>query len=158
MLPERYPLTPRIPGENGSKIVFLRDFDSVDLQLFTIEPDASAPTSIYSPGGKSELVARRQADRPGLPEHQPPAVVRDLGDRPDASNAVQLTSNRFDDAEEPSWSPDGTKVGLRAGAPSPPAGPGIGGDIHVMNADGTGIVNITNDPAEDQEPAWSTES
>jgi Tol biopolymer transport system component len=28
-------------------------------------------------------------------------------------------------------------------------------DIYLMNADGTGIVNLTNNPAVDGEPAWS---
>src|SRR6185503_13314557 len=28
-------------------------------------------------------------------------------------------------------------------------------EIYVMNADGTGVVRLTNDPAIDQQPAWS---
>src|SRR2546422_11296146 len=28
-------------------------------------------------------------------------------------------------------------------------------EIYAMNADGTGLVNLTNDPAADEEPAWS---
>ncbi len=31
-------------------------------------------------------------------------------------------------------------------------------EIYVMNANGTGLTNITNDPAEDREPAWSPDS
>jgi Tol biopolymer transport system component len=30
-----------------------------------------------------------------------------------------------------------------------------GGDIYVMNTDGSGVTQLTNDPAEDREPAWS---
>ena len=29
------------------------------------------------------------------------------------------------------------------------------GDIAIMNFDGGGIVNLTNDPVYDREPAWS---
>src|SRR4051794_38183664 len=32
---------------------------------------------------------------------------------------------------------------------------GSGGDIHVANPDGTGEVNLTNNPASDRFPAWS---
>ena len=34
---------------------------------------------------------------------------------------------------EPSWSPDGTKIAMNHG-----------GDIHIINVDGTGLTNITN--------------
>jgi Tol biopolymer transport system component len=144
------------PGQNG-KIVFLRDFDSVDLQLFTMEPDGSAPTSIYPTGGKSPSWSpdgRRIAFQ-GCPNVNLPSCGIWVIDA-DKGNAVQLTSTRFDAVagDGPSWSPDGTKLAFTRGT-VPCGDPACGGDVHVMNADGTGIVNITNDPAEDQDPAWS---
>ena len=57
------------------------------------------------------------------------------------------------------WSPDGSKIAFSGPASMfcPPAichgtGPQ---DIWVVNADGTGAVNLTNSAAEDIEPAWS---
>ena len=50
----------------------------------------------------------------------------------------------------PAWSPDGTKIAFtsnREGAQ--------GYDIFVMNADGTGLVNLTNSAEADRFPAWS---
>jgi Tol biopolymer transport system component len=53
---------------------------------------------------------------------------------------------------QPAWSPDGARLALvgrvtEAGASNL--------DIWVMNADGTGAVRLTNDPAGDTSPAWS---
>jgi uncharacterized repeat protein (TIGR02543 family) len=48
----------------------------------------------------------------------------------------------------PAWSPDGTKIvftSFRAG----------GGEIFVMNADGSGVVQLTNNATYDRHPKWS---
>jgi len=45
------------------------------------------------------------------------------------------------------WSPDGTKIAFNSGRP---------GVIDVMNSDGSGQTNLTNNPdSGDSEPAWS---
>jgi hypothetical protein len=51
--------------------------------------------------------------------------------------------------ESPVWSPDGQKIAFTE--------VGAAGfmDIYVMNADGTGVVNVTDDPAPDGGQAWS---
>jgi TolB protein len=49
----------------------------------------------------------------------------------------------------PSWSPDGERLAF---ASLSPLG---GGDIFVVNVDGTGLANLTNSAAIDIEPAWS---
>jgi hypothetical protein len=47
----------------------------------------------------------------------------------------------------PSWSPSGTKIAFTV--------PGANYEIYVANADGSGRVNLTNNPASDTDPAWS---
>ncbi|MBA3766097.1 MAG: hypothetical protein H0W99_03740, partial [Acidobacteria bacterium] len=64
----------------------------------------------------------------------------------DGSNQEMLTGVYFN----PDWSPDGTKITVD--------GIGIGNngkrDIFTINNDGTGPINLTNNPAEDYDPAW----
>jgi TolB protein len=49
---------------------------------------------------------------------------------------------------EPSWSPDGRTIAF-----SRPVGDDT--EIHVVNADGTGLVRLTSLPGGDRSPAWS---
>ncbi len=46
------------------------------------------------------------------------------------------------------WSPDGTKIAFVRFY-------GGAGEIFVMNADGSGQTDLTNDPANDGDPTWS---
>ena len=52
----------------------------------------------------------------------------------------------------PAWSPDGTKLAFQLVDES--TGVQIG-DLYVMNADGSGRVNINSNPAYDTDPTWS---
>jgi Tol biopolymer transport system component len=45
---------------------------------------------------------------------------------------------------EIAYSPNGARIAFQAGS-----------EIYVMNANGTGIVNLTNHPAHDTDPTWS---
>jgi len=51
------------------------------------------------------------------------------------------------------WSPDGTRIAYDTFFDCP--GSDTCGDIYVMNADGSGLVNLTPGPARGSEPAWS---
>jgi hypothetical protein len=51
----------------------------------------------------------------------------------------------------PDWSPDDTKIVFDAIA----KGSQDGGDIYIVNIDGTGLTRLTTDPANDTTPAWS---
>jgi Tol biopolymer transport system component len=50
----------------------------------------------------------------------------------------------------PTWSPDGKRIAFQ-GVPAP----GRLREIFVINVDGTGLTNLTNDPADDYRPDWS---
>ena len=79
---------------------------------------------------------------------------------PDGSGVARLTNNPARDVA-PAWSPDGTKIAFMSNRddPNPDTcyGPSssCNWEIYTMNADGTGQTRITNNPAEDQTPAWS---
>ena len=50
----------------------------------------------------------------------------------------------------PTWSPDGTRIAFEGKAGDSPR------EIYVVSADGSNLVNITNNPAEDTVPVWVT--
>ena len=66
----------------------------------------------------------------------------------DGRGVTRLTNSlgQFDPAPTV-WSPDGTKIGFQAG-----------GDIYVMNADGSNPVNVTNTPDWNDDIVWSPDS
>ena len=68
----------------------------------------------------------------------------------DGSPQTKLTSpTSLNSHREPAWSPDGTKIAYFFHS-------GSSTDIAVINADGTGTVNLTNTPGFDEfEPTWS---
>ena len=77
------------------------------------------------------------------------------------SSVVRLISDRYDDID-PRWSPDGEKIAFASDRihsrqdTSDEANFAYGQyDIFVMNADGSDITSVTDDPAKDISPAWS---
>jgi Tol biopolymer transport system component len=74
----------------------------------------------------------------------------------DGSNVQVLTAGDGFEEDEPTWSPDGTRIAFRRyertfGWP----GWTIPTDIWVMDADGSNQVNLTNDATSQHEPTWS---
>jgi len=73
----------------------------------------------------------------------------------DGSNPVNLTltppgSPHLPSDHDPVWSPDGARIAFVSDRDQ-----FDNSDIYVMNADGTGVVRLTNDPGDDLEPSWS---
>jgi len=75
----------------------------------------------------------------------------------DGSNRVQITSGDVIDLR-PAWSPDGARIAFARNQCTIVDGHYVcdgNWDIYVMDADGSGPVGLTSDPAQDFAPAWS---
>ncbi len=75
------------------------------------------------------------------------------------SDLRQLTFLEQQDASLSSWSPDGTQI-VFASQMGDPHGTSSyydpnSGEIYLINSDGTGLVNLTDDGFEDNAPDWS---
>jgi len=68
----------------------------------------------------------------------------------DGSDVTQLTSTPDFCSAYSRWSPDGSQIDFMS-----KGGEDDIRDIYVINLDGTGQINLTNNPAEDRSPAWA---
>lgn len=74
----------------------------------------------------------------------------------DGSNPARVTSSVG--GEYPAWSPDGTEIAFDVNTdfePNVDPGSTAGWDVFVVNADGSGLRRLTNDPADDTGASWS---
>jgi Tol biopolymer transport system component len=71
---------------------------------------------------------------------------------PDGSGVVNVTAAPAAPAFafEPDYSPDGTKIAFRAGREN-------AAEIYTINADGTGLAQLTFNSVKDYSPAWSAD-
>jgi Tol biopolymer transport system component len=68
----------------------------------------------------------------------------------DGSHASKLTTGNSSNYS-PSWSPDSKRIVFTSSGPHP-----VKGDICIMNADGSNVINLTNTPdIDDYLPIWS---
>ena len=111
--------------------------------LFSVVSTLLLTNSVY---GQEKNRILFGSDRDGTPE----IYVMDA----DGANLVQLTTDAWvqispvTEVTSLAWSPDGTRIAFianRVGA----------GQIFVMNADGTGLVRLTDHRAGNGAPAWS---
>ena len=73
---------------------------------------------------------------------------------PDGTGLVRLTNGAADD-RDPAWSPDGTKIVFASDRST--FSRSQRGHMHlwVMNADGTGLKQLTSGSEDESQPAWS---
>ncbi|HMG76526.1 MAG TPA: hypothetical protein VK582_23825 [Pyrinomonadaceae bacterium] len=139
------------PKFNG-KIAFVSSRNGPAGEIYVMNPDGSGQRNITnSPASET---------RPAFsPDGKKIAFVKDFKGifvmNPDGSGQTQILDGvgaGFSSITSfPNWSPDGKKLvfnGVIKGSPN-------GADIYVINADGTGLTQLTTDPADDSSPAWS---
>jgi Tol biopolymer transport system component len=144
---------------DGRKIVF----DTYDQGLFTINGDGS---------GRTRLTSAADTEPAWSPDGTKIAFVRGagacgggfycntLGDiyvmSADGTGQTRITGRDYVGEFSPNWSPDGTKIAMGYDTVENQEDGPSRFDIVVMNADGTGLVNVTDTALPDEfRPAWS---
>ncbi|MGH2636002.1 MAG: TolB family protein [Actinomycetota bacterium] len=118
--------------------VWTMNADGTDLQRLTA-PSSFGRTPTWSPDGTQIALSIDTGTGSAV------AVME-----ADGTNLRQLTE--IGGAGWPDWSPGGRRIAFVGLGPE---GNRQGWDIYVMNADGTGIQNLTNSPTVDLDPDWS---
>ena len=170
---------------DGTKIAFTRVFDGnfIEQEIFVMNADGSGQTSLtpgslfhldptWSPDGTQiaysyfgQEIHVMNVDgsgdtnlTPGTSNVSGPAWSPDgtqiafnlEGDlcvmNADGSELTILT--HIASIAKPAWSPDGAKIAFTGSL-------GVNSEIIVMNADGSGLISLTDNDALDMNPAWS---
>jgi Tol biopolymer transport system component len=120
-------------------------------EIWTMNNDGTGQRQVTSLSGSVEPAWSPDGSRiaffgPSLPN---------LGDiftiQPDGTGLTQLTHTGMD--YEPGWAPDGSRMVFTSSRDDNNSS--LGGEIYVMNADGTGQTRISNDNFEDLDGDWS---
>jgi Tol biopolymer transport system component len=136
-------------GPTGRELVFSEHF----ARLITSRLDGSGQRLLFAPDAP---VWRPQWSADGEwivaavgPTFAKPSSVVDIWKfRPDGSGAINLTAGIAANNGFPCFSPDGRRIVFRSGRDG-------NHEIYLMNADGSGVRRLTDNPATDTMPSFS---
>lgn len=154
-------------SRDGRQVVFISDRDG-HLQLYVMNADGSQQRRLtraddldyapdFSPQG-DHVAFMSRAERA--------SVIHDIYVlRTDGTGRTKLTSDQSTNSASPRWSPDGKKIlftrsavikrNYRDMSSEERARMRNSTEIFVMNRDGSGVRNLTNNQAHDGNPQWS---
>jgi Tol biopolymer transport system component/DNA-binding winged helix-turn-helix (wHTH) protein len=129
-------------NRDGKKKIYVMDADGSNVQRITNNL-AEDVNPCWSPDGSKILF---DSERDGNRE----IYVMDA----DGNNQVRLTRNNAVDSTA-AWSPDGSLIAFASNRDTGPPYNPYNLDIYVMNADGSNVRRIVDDPEYDVSPQWS---
>lgn len=89
------------------------------------------------------------ASGPSVPEQHPDLYAMNV----DGTAQTRLTISTDTGGWGPAWSPDGQKIAFTSAPPE--ADPEVGGQLYLMNADGSQWVQLTHNQRANYLPSWS---
>ena len=138
--------------------------------LFLMNPDGSdqrhivrGSSAAWSPGG-THLAYHASASGAGLPTTADPGSATSDSDifvlsvdefLEQGQAPLNLTSSAGYIDDDPDWSPDGTSIVFRRHGVNDPHNDAFTAEVFVMNADGSGLTQLTVNTEEERGPAWS---
>ena len=125
------------PGEG--KEIYLADYDGANQVRFTVNRHINISPA-WSPTGNLLAYVSYMSSFPDV-------YVANLAEPGRGLQRPAAGSDRVQNFL-PSWSPDGTKLAFMSTRSG-------NNDIWVVNRDGSGLTNLTNNPANDWAPTWS---
>ena len=132
-----------VSDRDGNSEVYVMNADGSNQRNVTNDPADDYFPSWSSDGSQIAFVSDRDGDYE--------VYVMDA----DGTNPMNITNDPAQDTQ-PSWSPDGSRIAFSSSRDDDPISNVIQWQVYVMNADGTGQVNITNDNTKsDSFPSWS---
>src|SRR5688572_11688148 len=135
-------------SRNGTVAIFVMNADGSGQASITGQGDRAENDPAWSPDGQKIAFTSIEI---GAGSRGFEIFVADA----DGGNATNLTSNGHHD-ERPAWSPDGQKIAYERGDIDPSINRPGPSQIHVMNANGSGDVDLKpGDSGEEHFPAWS---
>jgi Tol biopolymer transport system component len=147
---------------DGTKLVYAIESDTAGHAIFTINLDGTGDHQLtpwtlnglhpdWSPDGRTILFEAPDVD------NAPPGISGNVYTiRPDGSHLTAITHHQGDvHATNPAWSPDGKKI-VFVQIPTGPRGY-THTDIFTMNADGSGLQQVTTSAHFDFRPDWGSQ-
>jgi len=144
-----------VRSDLGAEVLFdVNDGAAGTPRLYRVDlrPDAAVPTAVFGIPGTWQASVSPDGQRLAFTcTSDGPAICTSARD---GSDVRALTSGgAYED--QPAWSPDGTRIAFRRWPQGGTPGPVNPTDVWVMQADGSGQVNITADAPSQHTPAWS---
>jgi Tol biopolymer transport system component len=139
---------------DGSRIAFVGGGLEEDSEIYVMNADGTGLTQLTDNDATDDLVEWR----PGTDE----LSFRSNRDGPltlyvmNADGSDQRRLLDFPSADRHEWSPDGSRLAF-VGSDGKDDGDGCHEDheLYVMNADGSGLLRLTDDEYYEQDPSWS---